>query len=135
MQQITQPVNEFGLSEDDLKKVLGQCLKPEEISGDKNLQAERVKELIRWFNRYADGNANPKWFHRHAFELVYYLATNNQLMSVQTANTNALKAIVEKCTECKVQYDLSNKPALKLARCLEEVYDIANNSNTPDGEE
>lgn len=65
----------FNLSEDDLQRILAKCLKPEEIAGDGAIQLDRVKELMHWFRRYIDGNANPKWFHSHAFELVYYIAT------------------------------------------------------------
>lgn len=65
----------FNLSKEDLDKLLSECLKPEEISGDPAKQLDRIDELIHWFKRFATGNANPKWFHAHAFELVYYIAT------------------------------------------------------------
>jgi hypothetical protein len=65
----------FGLSDIEINKLLERCLKPEEISGDGATQLDRVRELVKWFLRYADGNANPKWFQAHAFELVYYIAT------------------------------------------------------------
>src|SRR5580698_2654063 len=66
----------FGLSEDDVKKLLDAGLKPEEIGGDQRTQLLRVKELVRWFRRCLDGNANPKWFQSHTYELVYYIVTN-----------------------------------------------------------
>lgn len=61
----------FGLSDDELRAILDQCMKPEEIAGPK--QHDRLLELIRWFSR----GGNPKWFHSHAFELVYYIASNS----------------------------------------------------------
>ncbi len=73
------PTTGFGLSKNDLERLLGECLKPEEISGEITVQRARVKELINWFRRFADGNANPKWFRAHAFELAYYVAINNEL--------------------------------------------------------
>lgn len=66
----------FSLSKEDLEKLLGECLKPEEISGDAAVQHARIKELICWFRRLVDGNANPKWFRSHSFELAYYIATS-----------------------------------------------------------
>lgn len=71
-----QETSGFDLSKDDLQKLLGECLKPEEIAGDASIQHGRVKEIILWFWRYAQGRANPKWFRAHAFELAYYIATN-----------------------------------------------------------
>jgi len=69
------PENGFDLSKDDLKKLLSQCLKPEEISGEVGVQQARIKELMHWFKRFAEGKANAKWLHGHAFELAYYIAT------------------------------------------------------------
>jgi hypothetical protein len=72
----------FGLSESDIQTILGRCLKAEEISGEGSVQIDRVRELVCWFLRYATGSANPKWFHAHAYELVYYIATNSGNRSI-----------------------------------------------------
>lgn len=65
----------FGLNEKEASVLLAASLKPEEISGDPVTQHERIGELVRWFVRLANGNANPKWTAAHAMELAYYLAT------------------------------------------------------------
>jgi hypothetical protein len=66
-----------GLSEDEMNernKLLDRCLKPEEItSADPSVKNRRVDELVSWFTRLADGNANPKWAVAHAFELAHYV--------------------------------------------------------------
>ncbi len=36
-------------------------------------QDARGEELIRWCERLADGNANPKWIRSHLFELARLL--------------------------------------------------------------
>lgn len=54
--------------------LLPHCLKPEEIAGP--AREQRVRELVRWFIREVQGYGNPKWFHAHARELAYYLATS-----------------------------------------------------------
>lgn len=55
------------------KRLLKECLKPEEVSGPR--RDERLRELVRWFVRYADGHANGKWLRGHAFELAYAIAS------------------------------------------------------------
>lgn len=55
-------------------KLLPLCLKPNEITGDLSLREARVAELVHWFARLADGNANPRWLTTHAFELAHYTA-------------------------------------------------------------
>jgi len=55
------------------ERLLKECLKPEEISGPK--REIRMNELLHWFNRFADQEANGKWLYGHAFELAYYIAT------------------------------------------------------------
>lgn len=67
----------FNLTEEELSSLLNNGLKPEEIGGDAVIQLERVNELIHWFVRYAEGDANPKWAIRHAFELAYYIASTS----------------------------------------------------------
>ena len=54
-------------------KLLPHGLKPTEIGGERREQ--RAAELVRWFSRYTDGHANPKWLESHAMELAYYVAT------------------------------------------------------------
>jgi len=56
------------------ERLLKECLKAEEISGPE--RNTRLTELIHWFVRYADGNANGKWLRGHAFELAYAIASN-----------------------------------------------------------
>ena len=67
---------------EDKMALLQNTLKPEEINGTYQQQIERVQELLAWFVRYANGQANPKWVARHAFELAYYLANNNKELSI-----------------------------------------------------
>lgn len=70
-----QPTAHFGLASEQIDKLKASGLKPEEIAGDDpGAQLQRVRELIWWFARFADGHANPKWLRGHAFELVYYIA-------------------------------------------------------------
>jgi len=63
----------FGIRPDVL---LRESLKSDEISGP--ARPERIRELLAWFSRYADGYANGKWLRGHAFELAYVLATPEQ---------------------------------------------------------
>lgn len=65
----------FNLTEEDIKALLTNSLKPEEIGGDGVTQHKRIDELIHWFIRYTRGQANPKWLASHACELAYYIAT------------------------------------------------------------
>lgn len=58
-------------------RFLPECLKPEEISGEK--RQSRLNELMNWFDRYYDGNANPKWFKSHVAELCYYILSDTEL--------------------------------------------------------
>ncbi len=67
----------FGLSADQLTTLKGNGLKPEDIAGDPGTQHARVHELLHWFARLAEGRANSKWIRSHAYELAYYVATNN----------------------------------------------------------
>lgn len=67
----------FGLSPEKIKTLLDHGLKPEEIGGPQNTQASRVRELLHWFVRLTQGNANPKWTREHAMELAYYVATTD----------------------------------------------------------
>lgn len=66
----------------DKEILLQKTLKPEEINGTYQQQIERVQELLSWFVRYANGQANPKWVEQHAFELAYYLANNNKELGI-----------------------------------------------------
>jgi len=60
-------------------RLIRECLKPEEITGDSQTRERRAAELVRWFARHADGNANPKWFKMHAYELAHYVAESKGL--------------------------------------------------------
>lgn len=64
-----EPISTFSQAE----RFLNASLKPEEISGAE--REDRLRELLAWFDRFLDGNANPKWFRSHAYELCYVLAT------------------------------------------------------------
>lgn len=64
-----------GLTSEQADLLLVSSLKPEEIGGAPDLQHRRVRELLHWFARLTQGNANPKWLRGHAFELAYYVAT------------------------------------------------------------
>jgi hypothetical protein len=55
-------------------KLITRCLKPEEITGDTKTKERRAKELVNWFVRCSEGNANQKWFEQHAYELAHYIA-------------------------------------------------------------
>ena len=59
----------------DANKLLSNAMKPSEIAGPADVQRRRVSELLSWFARLADGQANPKWTTEHAFELAYYIAS------------------------------------------------------------
>lgn len=61
------------------KKLIGNCLKPEEIKGDSQTRERRAEELVRWFGRLSEGNANPKWAIQHAYELAYYVAESKNI--------------------------------------------------------
>jgi hypothetical protein len=67
----------YGLTLTQTENLLNASLKPEEIAGSPETQHNRVNELIRWFARYTQGNANPKWLAAHACELAYYIATTD----------------------------------------------------------
>jgi len=77
--------DQFGLSEQQISKLLQGGLKPEEIGGAPELQHERVRELLHWFLRLIDGYANPKWANRHAAELAYYIATMSTQKHIDVA--------------------------------------------------
>ena len=62
----------------DAAKLLSNAMKPSEIAGPADAQKRRVGELLSWFARLADGQANPKWTTEHAFELAYYIAAAPQ---------------------------------------------------------
>jgi hypothetical protein len=89
-QPLSKPTH-FGLTGEQLVRILSKCLKPEEINGTPETQHERIAELIHWFARYADGVANPKWAVSHAFELAYYIATHavNQHLDTATIRKDA----------------------------------------------
>jgi hypothetical protein len=76
--------NNFGLTPFQLAALLEAGLKPEEIGGNPQVQHERVCELIQWFSRFIDGNANPKWAYQHAYELAYYIASNGMNRAINT---------------------------------------------------
>lgn len=59
--------------------LIERCMKPEEITGDTQKRELRAEELVNWFARYAQGNANPKWLESHAFELAHYVAESKGL--------------------------------------------------------
>ena len=70
----------------DANKLLPQTMKPSEIAGPADAQRRRVGELLSWFVRLADGQANPKGTAEHAFELAYYIASApTEPMSAPTA--------------------------------------------------
>jgi hypothetical protein len=79
--QVTKPIaltaepGGWGLTEQEVEALRASGLKPEEISGGAEARDRRVRELLCWFVRLADGNANPKWTREHAFELAYHIAT------------------------------------------------------------
>lgn len=66
----------YGMSTEQLQQLLSGALKPEEISGADDVQHDRVSELVWWFARLTQGNANSKWAIRHACELAYFIAAN-----------------------------------------------------------
>jgi hypothetical protein len=80
-----EPVAPFGIDKDGVEALRANGLKPEEISGDPKLQAERVRELLHWFVRLSRGSANPKWTRDHAFELAYYIATTDDRAPIDTS--------------------------------------------------
>lgn len=57
-----------------LATLLPLGLKPDEIEGLPDVREARAAELVRWFARFAQGQANGKWFERHAYELAAYVA-------------------------------------------------------------
>jgi len=60
-----------------------KCLKIDQIQSDNPVnRIERIQELLNWFERLALGQANPKWLEGHAFELAYYLKTNNNELKI-----------------------------------------------------
>lgn len=79
---------------EDKMALLQNTLKPGEINGTYQQQVERVQELLAWFVRYANGQANHHWLAKHAFELAYYLANNNKELSVDF-DTIRKKAFIE----------------------------------------
>lgn len=58
------------------ERFLSECLKPEEISGEK--QRARIEELMMWFDRYYLASANPKWLRGHVAELCYYIMAKGE---------------------------------------------------------
>lgn len=58
------------------ERFLPECLKPEEISGEK--QRARIEELMMWFDRYYLASANPKWLRGHVAELCYYIMAKSE---------------------------------------------------------
>ena len=66
-----------------MNSLLVKCMKIDQITSDNPVhRIERIQELLNWFERYATGQANPKWLEGHAFELAYYLATNNNELKI-----------------------------------------------------
>ncbi|RFP32461.1 hypothetical protein D0T21_09690 [Duganella sp. BJB476] len=76
VEAVPEPFNHYGLSTEQLQQLLDGGLKPEEISGADDVQHDRVHELVWWFARLTQGNANSKWAVRHACELAYFIAAN-----------------------------------------------------------
>lgn len=95
----------FGLSKEDIKNILMNSLKPEEISGSAEKQHDRIDELVLWFARLARGQANPKWTREHAFELVYYIATTDPSRHLNLRNMR-LQSFMEGVTLPDGQRDL-----------------------------
>jgi hypothetical protein len=62
-----------------LQTLLTHALKPDEIEGTPEVREARARELVLWFERHADGCANPKWFTAHAYELAAYVARQKAL--------------------------------------------------------
>ncbi|WJZ70022.1 hypothetical protein [Pantoea phage PA-1] len=58
------------------ERFLSECLKPEEISGEK--QRARIEELMMWFDRYYLASANPKWLRGHVAEICYYIMAKGE---------------------------------------------------------
>jgi hypothetical protein len=83
----------YGLSAEQLQQLLDGGLKPDEISGADDVQHGRVHELIWWFSRFTQGNANPKWAVAHACELAYFIATNsiNRHIDLEAVRNAAFK--------------------------------------------
>jgi hypothetical protein len=81
----------FGLSEEQMKLILSKCMKPEEIAGTPEQIQDRVRELLHWFVRLAEGKANKIWTFQHAMELAYYIASNavNQHLDLSAVRCNA----------------------------------------------
>lgn len=87
------PFHSYGMSAEQVQALLSNGLKPEEIGGADDVQHDRVHELVWWFARLADGNANAKWAIRHAFELAYYVANNgiNHQIDLKSIRNAAFK--------------------------------------------
>jgi hypothetical protein len=66
--------------DDEMRRLrfLHQSLKPEEIGNDAACQP-RIRELLRWFDRFIEGNANGKWFRQHTYELLHFIASGRRL--------------------------------------------------------
>ena len=62
-----------------LSRLLPHAMKPEEIEGTPEVREARARELVLWFARLTEGNANPKWLFVHAFELAAYVARQKGL--------------------------------------------------------
>lgn len=75
-----------------IETLLENAGKPEEINGTNEQRHARINELLHWFVRLANRNANPKWAHEHAFELAYYIATNgiNRRVNLEKVRSDAM---------------------------------------------
>jgi hypothetical protein len=62
-----------------LDTLLRHALKPEAIEGTPEVREDRAAELVRWFARHVEGDANPKWFTAHAYELAAYVARQKSM--------------------------------------------------------
>lgn len=59
-------------------RFLHSSLKPEEIGNDATCQS-RIRELLGWFDRFAEGHANSKWFRQHTYELLHFIASGRRI--------------------------------------------------------
>lgn len=66
--------------DDEMRRLrfLHQCMKPEEIGNDAACQP-RIRELLGWFDRFIEGQANGKWFRQHTYELLHFIASGRKL--------------------------------------------------------